>query len=686
VFEINWVGQTLGNYTLLSKIGQGGMAVVYQAYEPALDRYVAIKILPPLLASDPGFAARFENEAKAIAKLNHPNILPIYNFGQQSGISYLVMRFIQAGTLKDRMGQPLEFAYIAEIIHQIADALNYAHENGIVHRDIKPSNILMANEHWPLLTDFGLAKMMESAAHLTATGVGIGTPAYMSPEQGQGLAVDRRTDIYSLGIMLYEMVIGKVPYEAETPMGIVLKHISAPLPLPTQARPDLPPAVENVLLKALAKRPEDRFQTAADFTQALDTAILQGSAAGLKGNLQRESVSPLPSTAAPSQAELPAQETVAAGEAVLEPTLVPPAPQKASNLPTRPAFEPRAAAVPPPSRSLLTRIRFLPKLRSIQWPRTNLSFRWMIGILLVGLLVIGSIWILLERAPGINGRTSHGNAPIPASGQYTYFTSDQSGKAEIYYLDPRGQVHRVTYSPGVSKSWSPASGVGGLVYFASDQSGKTEVYFLDSKGKIHQVTFTPGGYESWSPAPAVNGYVYFTSDQSGKAEIYYLDSKGQVHRVTYSPGVSKSWSPAPAVNGYVYFTSDQSGKAEIYFLNPKGQVHRVTYTSGSNESWSPAPAANGYVYFTSDQSGKAEIYFLDPKGQTRRVTYTPGLHQSWSPAPAANGYVYFTSDQNNTAEVYYLDPKGQVHRVTYTPGSFESWSFLSARPEFVPFP
>jgi len=236
VFEINWVGQTLGAYTILSKIGQGGMAVVYKAYEPALDRYVAIKILPPLLASDPGFSARFENEAKAIAKLNHPNILPIYSFGQQSNISYLVMRFIQAGTLKERMGRPLDLPYISEIMHQVADAMHYAHENGIIHRDIKPSNILMANEHWPLLTDFGLAKMMESAAHLTATGVGIGTPAYMSPEQAQGLPVDRRTDIYSLGIMLYEMVIGKVPYEADTPMGIVLKHISAPLPLPSLDR------------------------------------------------------------------------------------------------------------------------------------------------------------------------------------------------------------------------------------------------------------------------------------------------------------------------------------------------------------------------------------------------------------------------------------------------------------------
>ncbi len=149
MFEINLIGQTLGAYTIVSKIGQGGMAVVYKAYEPGLDRYVALKVLPPVLAMDRGFAARFEREAKSIAKLDHPNILPIYSYGQQSGLSYLVMRFVQAGTLKEKMGEPLGLAYIAEITRQIGSALQYAHDNGIIHRDIKPSNIMMASTFRP---------------------------------------------------------------------------------------------------------------------------------------------------------------------------------------------------------------------------------------------------------------------------------------------------------------------------------------------------------------------------------------------------------------------------------------------------------------------------------------------------------------------------------------------------------
>lgn len=275
MFDIDLIGRTLGPYTIVSKIGQGGMAVVYKAYETSLDRFVAIKVLPPSLAMETGFNARFERETKAIAKLDHPNILPVYGYGNQEGLSYLIMRFVQAGTLKEKLHQPLEIAYIADIIKQIGKALEYAHKSGVIHRDIKPSNILMADEHWPLLTDFGLAKMMESPSHLTGTGVGIGTPAYMSPEQAQGLEVDTRTDIYSLGIMLYEMVIGKVPYEAETPMAVALKHINAPLPLPSQVKPDLPEAFENVILKALAKRPDDRFQKVFDLVAALDAAVLQ---------------------------------------------------------------------------------------------------------------------------------------------------------------------------------------------------------------------------------------------------------------------------------------------------------------------------------------------------------------------------------------------------------------------------
>jgi len=267
------VGHTLGQYRIVEQIGLGGMATVYKAYQPALERYVAIKILPAYYAHEPGFAERFTREARAVAKLTHPHVLPIYDFGQEDGLSYIVMQCVDSGTLKDMMGRPINLMTVADIVEQLAEALDYAHEQGVIHRDVKPSNVLMDRGRWVLLSDFGLAKMVEGSVQLTGSGVGVGTPAYMAPEQGQGLKVDERADIYSLGIILYEMVTGRVPFEAETPMAIVVKHITEPLPLPRTLNSDLPESVERIIMKALAKNPEDRYETAGKMAAALRKAI-----------------------------------------------------------------------------------------------------------------------------------------------------------------------------------------------------------------------------------------------------------------------------------------------------------------------------------------------------------------------------------------------------------------------------
>ncbi len=166
---VNLIGQTLGQYRIIEQIGQGGMATVYKAYQPSLDRYVAIKVLPPYFAHEPGFAMRFTREAKAIARLNHPNILPIYDFGQEGELSYIVMKYVEAGTLKDILGEPLTLDVTADVIQQIAGALEHAHQRGILHRDVKPSNVLLDEGRWVLLTDFGLAKMVEGSVALTAS-------------------------------------------------------------------------------------------------------------------------------------------------------------------------------------------------------------------------------------------------------------------------------------------------------------------------------------------------------------------------------------------------------------------------------------------------------------------------------------------------------------------------------------
>ncbi len=306
---LNIIGKTFGQYRILEKIGAGGMATVYKAYQPGMDRYVAVKILPPQLSDDEQFARRFQREAHAIARLEHAHILPVFDYGESEGIAYIVMRYIPAGTLKEYLAQGrLPLDEVARIISQVGGALDYAHRQGVIHRDVKPGNVLMGEEGNTYLTDFGLARMMESSQQLTGSGVGVGTPAYMAPEQGMGAKVDQRSDIYSLGIVLYEMVTGHVPFEAETPMAVVLKHISEPLPLPRAIRPDIPEPIELVILKALAKETAHRYQSAADLVEALNTALRK--------------------SALPEEKPIPAPAPVPVIESIPAPLESPPAPRR----------------------------------------------------------------------------------------------------------------------------------------------------------------------------------------------------------------------------------------------------------------------------------------------------------------------------------------------------------------------
>src|SRR5579863_10412302 len=267
------VGKSLGQFRIVERIGAGGMATVFKAYQPTLDRYVAVKVLPSYHARDPIFVKRFTQEARSVAKLAHPNIVQIHDFGTQDDITYIVMEYVDGGTLKDRLKRPLSVPEAVEFMIQAAEGLDCAHRNGIIHRDVKPANMLLRKDGYLLLSDFGIAKILEGTTNLTRAGTGIGTPQYMSPEQGTGQAVDRRSDIYSLGIVLFHCLTGRVPFTAENPLTITVKHLQEPLPIDLLRKANVPAPIEKVVVQMTMKAASERYQSADMLVEALTRAL-----------------------------------------------------------------------------------------------------------------------------------------------------------------------------------------------------------------------------------------------------------------------------------------------------------------------------------------------------------------------------------------------------------------------------
>lgn len=271
------IPEKIGRYEIKSELGRGGFATVYLAYDPRFERDVAIKFLPPeLIHADPQFRARFERETKIIAKLEHPAIVPVYDVGEENNQPYFVMRHMGGGSLSEKIkSKTFTIQEAVKLLEQIAPGLDEAHSKGIVHRDLKPANILFTSTGLPLISDFGIAKFSQGeGSNVTGSAI-IGTPAYMAPEQASGEGVDGRTDIYALGVILYEMVTGKQPYQADTPLGLAIKHVTEPVPRILEANPNLPVWMEKVISTAMAKDKDDRFSTAVELVETIK-AFLRG--------------------------------------------------------------------------------------------------------------------------------------------------------------------------------------------------------------------------------------------------------------------------------------------------------------------------------------------------------------------------------------------------------------------------
>ena len=290
------IGEKVGPYQILEEVGRGGMATVYKAYHASLDRHVAIKVMDAAMSSDRDFNERFRREARVIARLDNPHIVPVYDFDEHDGQPYLVLKFIDGQTLGQRIkSSPLSKIEILELVMAVGNGLQYAHKQGILHRDIKPSNVLISREGNIYITDFGLARMVEGNSSLTGDTI-IGTPHYISPEQALNTEkLDERTDIYSFGVMIFEIVTGRVPFDSDTAFSVIEDHIYTPPPPPRSIKPDLSYDVEDVILKALAKKRTDRFEKVSDLVKAFKQAWVSGTETAMVSSSTLDSIPDTPS-------------------------------------------------------------------------------------------------------------------------------------------------------------------------------------------------------------------------------------------------------------------------------------------------------------------------------------------------------------------------------------------------------
>lgn len=439
------LGRTIGHYQILRELGRGGMATVYLARQTNMNRQVAIKVLPRHFLHDPTFLERFKREVQLIAELEHPHILPVYDFGEVDGIPYIVMRYLSGGSMLDLLIDGLPpLANLEKPIQQVCAALDFAHSEGIIHRDLKPSNIMLDEHGNAYLSDFGIAQIMQDAGRLTGSAL-IGTPAYMSPEQAEGRPLDARSDVYALGVVLFEMVTGREPFQADTPMAMLLKQIAEPMPSPRAYRPDLPVAVEQVILRATLKDPAMRYPSAgalaAAFSQALRTISPEQSSVRLPRPPSTE-ITRLPRREAPTEAEMVSAvedlPTVLGAEDLAAPTM--PAARAAQR--SIPAEKSTPAAEKLPA---------APAGEAAVAPRVGRR-RWvgaLAGILIVLLLAFGAVRLLRNNWPG--GSLSAAE-PTPFPGAVL-----RTGPDRLYRLAVPGdwQERQLPVEDGLAVLWAP---------------------------------------------------------------------------------------------------------------------------------------------------------------------------------------------------------------------------------------
>ena len=604
------IGRKLGNYEIVEELGRGGMAVVYRAYQPSLNRHVAIKVLAPQLSFDQQFVERFQREARAAAKLRHPNIVVIHDVARQQEIYYIVMEMLEGLTLKQLIEDKgsLSPERATRIVEQVASALDYAHEQGFVHRDIKPANIFVGQNDHTTLTDFGIAKAASETQHLTRTGMLIGTPDYMSPEQAEGGTVDYRTDLYALGIVLYQMLAGRAPFQSTTPHATLHAVIYEPPPPLRQLRPDLSPAIESVVMRSISKQPAQRFRSGSEMV-----AALKASMAGRK---------------------------VVAVQA-------PPQP---------------AQTLPPQRRS------------PVLWLVAALALVLVIVLAAAFLLLGGdggratpttaATSIVIRDTPSATaGATATGPASTaePTATQAGAPTDTQPPPSPTWPPPTDTAVLPTDTPPPTEPPPAPPARFGRLA-FSSNRDGNPEIYVVDL-ADASPVRLTQANANDWLPDWSPDGTkIVFTSFRTGSYDLWVMRDDGSAQSSYVATG---AWDDYPrwAPDGQrisLSTTANTQGvpNSEIFVRRPNGSLQQITSSTAEDQwaDWSP----DGRIVFTEGykDSSDWDLYVVDADGSNRTSWLDEAncdVQPVWSPDGNWIAFLRITDDTNGNGRIDFED-------------------------------
>lgn len=644
------IGQVINGYEIIEELARGGMATVYRAHQISMSRDVAFKVLPREFLHEPAFLERFKREASIVARLEHRAIVPVHDYGEWDGIPYIAMRLMEGGSVDGlivRGAMPLE--KIQQIVRQVAAALDYAHSRDVLHRDLKPSNILLDRNGDAYITDFGIARLINSNEKLTSTGV-VGTPAYMSPEQAQGQDLDGRSDIYSLGVVIYEMLTGKRPFDAETPYGIAVMHVTQEPPTMRKFKPDILPGVEAVVMKALAKDRQKRYSTASELAGQLDDADL----------LMLEATTP---------ASHP-QPTM--------PTTPPPVIYTTNNTQPTPRRPVSAVAYAPSAPIALPKPRRSPAMLYLGLPAAL--------ALILGILLLAGYSLFYEAEPAqppdfeatgvfrltATAQANTGSGAALRQGRIL-FVSSRNDQPDLYALDlATGNESRLTQTNGAEGSPSLSPNGTAIVYLydpdgdlADENTTQIEIYSSHLDGTNTQAitsNLTEEKSPIWTSDSTAIIFIQILNGMTRYRIIRYEIDTGSETVLYEENGYANHLSLSPNGQTLLFATGDSTDPTtwDIARLDI-GTGERTLLTQNDLPEWSPQWGKQGeqILYLKQGVVGAALVEMLTDSQEATQLYDGAGFEDTAAYSWDGN-FILFSAISNDNTRNLFLLPRNRL--------------------------